>query len=146
MRFPEFVRPSLGRRWKLHIKPATWNLVKPIVRRIATRPLKTDNHPGGGSDRRRKAIISQRLGTEDIFDEMQERLRTRLRLIVDDLEERLATIRVGRLQAVQGTLDMLRDENVILESESDPTFRKRVEDQLRRTKAAMQTTVQAAGL
>lgn len=64
-------------------------------------------------------------------------LKTRFKLIADDLKEKQASIQTRYFEAVKENLDMLRDKNIIRESESDPAFRKRVEDQVCRIKAAL---------
>jgi hypothetical protein len=99
--------------------------------------ISTDKLPGDGSDRRRKDIIERRLQSEDIFIEMQAKLKDRFNDIADDLREKQASIQIRRFEALKENLDMLRDENIIRESESDSTFRKRVEEQVCRIKAAL---------
>lgn len=72
--------------------------------------------------------MSTRLADEEFFDEMWEELEARVGVIMDDFQEK--QVQLGRLyfEKMKESLDMLRDENIILESERNPQFRSRVEE------------------
>lgn len=86
---------------------------------------------GVGSDARRKAIINRRLHGEDIFDEMESQLRERFRIMAEEFRSRQVQAARTHFQVIKENLDMLRDENVIQEAESDPEFRKKVDEKVR---------------
>ncbi|KAK3381146.1 hypothetical protein B0H63DRAFT_474992 [Podospora didyma] len=92
---------------------------------------------GAGSDRRRKDIINRTLSQEKLFKDLMNEFRRRFitlaRTLQDDMRAAVAT----HLDVVTGTLDMIRSDNVALESEQDPEFRVRVEEGVRMAKAEM---------
>jgi len=90
---------------------------------------------GGGSDSRRKGIINRRLRGEDIFVEMEKQLKARFKDIAAELNTHQMDAARAHFQVIKENLDMLRDDNVILESESDPEFRMRVDEAVHRAKA-----------
>lgn len=84
---------------------------------------------GRGSDARRKAIINGRLGSE-LFSLLMKKLQKAF----DDLAARLQDDIEGEIEKHLGhldeTLDIMRKENALQESEQDPEFRDRVEAQV----------------
>lgn len=84
---------------------------------------------GRGSDARRKAIINGRLGSELFILLMKKFQKT-----IDDLADRLQCDIEGEIEKHLGhlceTLDIMRSENALQESEQDPEFRGRVEAQV----------------
>lgn len=89
---------------------------------------------GSGSDSRRKGIINRRLRGEDIFTEMEQQLKACFKAIAAELRMSQMEAARAHFQVIKENLDMLRDDNVILESESDPEFRMRVDEEVRRVK------------
>lgn len=92
---------------------------------------------GSGSDSRRKAIINRRLSGEDIFDEMEEQLRVHFRKVVAEVKSKQVEAARTHFREIKENLDMLRDDNVILEAESDPEFRMKVDEEVRGVKGRL---------
>ncbi|KAM7200854.1 hypothetical protein V8F20_005096 [Naviculisporaceae sp. PSN 640] len=87
---------------------------------------------GTGSDARRKSIVRRTLSDEGLFQDIMDKLCDRFVELSQELQESLHAA-VGRnLAAIMETMNILRDENVIAESERDDEFRRRVEDELSR--------------
>jgi hypothetical protein len=72
--------------------------------------------------------MKRRLADNTIFDEMQEELEERLGIIIDGFQEKQTHLGLLYFEKMTESLDMLRDENIILESERNPEFRGRVEE------------------
>jgi hypothetical protein len=72
--------------------------------------------------------MKMRLADDTVFDEMQEELEERLCMIVEDFKRKQALLGRRYFAKMTESLDMLRDENIILESERNPEFRSRVEE------------------
>lgn len=89
---------------------------------------------GTGSDSRRKRIVNRRLHGEDVFTEMEMQLKGHFNTIAEDLMKQQMEATRAHFRAMKENLDMLRDENVVLESESDPEFRTRVDEEVRTVK------------
>ncbi|TVY28656.1 hypothetical protein LHYA1_G002365 [Lachnellula hyalina] len=85
------------------------------------------NEGGRGSDARRKAIINRKLNDEATFESLQTRLRTSFKAIVDSFQDDIQTTVAGHLAVIKNTLDIVRNDNIALESEKEPEFRARVE-------------------
>ena len=92
---------------------------------------------GTGSHSRRKAIINRRLHGEDIFCEMEAQLRACFNAISGDFRQRQMEAARAHFQVIRNNLDMLRDENIILEAESDVEFRMRVDEEVLRVRARL---------
>jgi hypothetical protein len=78
---------------------------------------------------------------EAIFTEMEIQLKERFRAIVDEFRAQQAERTRAHFLAIKQDFDMLRNDNVILESESDPGFRASVEGELRRVKTELEKVV-----
>lgn len=65
------------------------------------------------------------------------RLKSSFRELVNTLQTDVEASITESLQVVRGTLDMIRSENVALESEKDPGFRTRVDAELKAVIEAM---------
>jgi hypothetical protein len=97
------------------------------------------NQDGGtGCDKRRKDIINHRLDDETIFNEMEMQLRARFNQIAEDVDSQRNIATKTHFQAIKRNLDMLRDENIILEAESDPQFRTRVDEHVQRVRGQLE--------
>src|SRR6185312_1847429 len=82
---------------------------------------------GGGSDARRKAIISAKFSDPAIFTSHFLQLKIRFSALTGSLGATLQKVIANHLTALKLDLDLLRDENVVLESERDPEFHSRME-------------------
>ena len=86
---------------------------------------------GGGSDRRRKNIISNKVKSETLFKDIMKEFRDKLNILADDLQSSIAAAVKDHLDDVKKMLDIIRNENSISESEQNPELRNRVEGALR---------------
>jgi hypothetical protein len=82
---------------------------------------------GRGSDKRKKKIIGDRLSNENVFVSLQRSFKNRFRVLVENLQSDIQATVATHLSVITNTLDIVRNENVALESERDPEFRRRVE-------------------
>jgi hypothetical protein len=82
---------------------------------------------GTGSDRRRKAIINGAVGRNHLFKDILKRFRRAFEEQADTHQQIVRTVVESHLESIRHTLDMIRNENVVLESERDPEFRASVE-------------------
>ncbi|KAM7215631.1 hypothetical protein V8F06_009018 [Rhypophila decipiens] len=92
---------------------------------------------GTGSDSRRKSIIRRQLSDEGMFEDIMTRFKTQFRDLVTDLQKAVQRAAKSHVAEICQTMNMLRDENVITESERDGEFRKRVEDEVARVRAQL---------
>ena len=82
---------------------------------------------GTGSHARRKNIINTKLADETIFDSLRIMFRNRFRTLTEELQSDIQVAIVTHLSIITNTLDIVRNENIAIESERDPEFRRRVE-------------------
>jgi hypothetical protein len=87
---------------------------------------------GSGSDRRRKNLITGRFGARGLFEEHRRECRKGFEDIAGALEDQLLEAVEEQVELVRANLQVLRDENVVLESERDPGFRRRVGAEMER--------------
>ncbi|RYO90874.1 hypothetical protein DL766_001625 [Monosporascus sp. MC13-8B] len=81
---------------------------------------------GSGSDRRRKALITGKFGSPSLFNDHRHDCKAKFRDIARRLQDKVNEIVNHQVGLIEADLRMLRDENVMLESERDPEFRMRV--------------------
>jgi len=100
---------------------------------------------GRGSDLRRKAIIGRAFADDSLVENLMNDFRARFSLLALGLQNDIKATIEEHLGTFWVTLNMIRSENVALESERDPEFRGRVERQvglarteLRRIRAVME--------
>ncbi|SPO03125.1 uncharacterized protein DNG_05807 [Cephalotrichum gorgonifer] len=82
---------------------------------------------GDGSDDRRKDVINRRLADPQLFRDLNTEFKQRFGTLATELQTDIQTTIEKHLSIIVGTLNIVRDENVALESESDQAFRRRVE-------------------
>jgi hypothetical protein len=75
------------------------------------------------------------LNDETIFVSLQRSFKTRFSSLAENLQDNIQAAVAIHLSVITNTLDIVRNENVALESERDPAFRGRVE---RVVRAALQ--------
>ena len=92
---------------------------------------------GGGCDKRRKAIIRRGFSDEILFEILRVELRKKFSTLAYDHESRLREAINANLALVQNDIDTLRNENVALESERNPEFRRRMENEVARIRREM---------
>jgi hypothetical protein len=88
---------------------------------------RTDNRAGRGSDSRRKAVVSRRLRDERVFESLQTSFKDGFKALVETLRGDIQAAISTHISVITNTLNIIRNENVALESERDPEFRSRVE-------------------
>ena len=79
---------------------------------------------GTGVDSRRKAIINGRFGDEALFKHLYNEFKRRYAETADGFQANMLEQAKAHLDAIRDDMDLLRDENVALESERDPEFRE----------------------
>lgn len=86
---------------------------------------------GGGSWARKKSIINGTLRNEQLFADLMSKFKNKFEDLATQLETDAWALVEDHLRGIEGTLDMVRSENIALESERDPAFRARVADEVR---------------
>jgi hypothetical protein len=86
---------------------------------------------GRGSDARRKDIINTKLADDDLFDNLMTSFRKTFSRLADVVQESTNEATSSFLENANSTLDIILSDNVALESEQDPEFRRRVEESVR---------------
>ncbi|KAI1339281.1 hypothetical protein F5Y15DRAFT_423997 [Xylariaceae sp. FL0016] len=94
---------------------------------------------GTGSHARRKAIINRVVQSDRLFRDLSSKLKTSFHALSDVFQDRISNIVSEHTDAIRGTLDIVRSENIAEESERDPEFRARVEEAVRAAKEEMRT-------
>ncbi|KAI5461911.1 hypothetical protein BGZ63DRAFT_423233 [Mariannaea sp. PMI_226] len=89
---------------------------------------------GRGSDARRKAFINGKLADKELFKNLMRSFRDRSHDLADVVQEGVYRARASYLRDANLTLDIILDDNVALESEQDPEFRRRVEEAVQNEK------------
>ncbi|KAM7213793.1 nuclear GTPase SLIP-GC 3, partial [Rhypophila decipiens] len=85
---------------------------------------------GTGCTERKCAIIRRTLSDKDFFKNIMRTLYSRFKELTTELENAVKTIVQRHFAAIKETMDILRDENVIAESERDGKFRRLVEEEV----------------
>ncbi|KAK8030148.1 hypothetical protein PG993_011439 [Apiospora rasikravindrae] len=101
---------------------------------------------GTGSDSRRKANINRVVRRDTLFKDLMNQFKDGFAQIADTLQEDLQNTVAVHLESVRGTLDMVRSENVALESERDPEFRARVQQRVELANMEIRRVQDLAGL
>lgn len=101
---------------------------------------------GTGSWARKKAIINGKLNENELFREWMRKFRDKLKELTTTLQTDVQVVIREQLNVIRGTLDIVRNDSAATESEEDPEFRTRVEEEVRRVNAAMEQVWAAAGL
>ncbi|KAI0431968.1 hypothetical protein F5Y09DRAFT_303069 [Xylaria sp. FL1042] len=92
---------------------------------------------GRGCDARRKAIINSAVTRNGLFADLLRSFKRGFNECMDNTQERMQQVVGSHLDAIRGTFDIIRSDNVSLECEKDPEFRRRVEERLMATKEEM---------
>ncbi|KAE9378390.1 hypothetical protein N431DRAFT_400024 [Stipitochalara longipes BDJ] len=86
---------------------------------------------GPGSDRRRKRVIGDRLSDEEVFISLQRIFKDQFSKLAEKLQINIKAAILTHLSVITNTLDIVRSENAVIESERDPAFRHRVGREVR---------------
>ncbi|KAI0003171.1 hypothetical protein F4779DRAFT_602144 [Xylariaceae sp. FL0662B] len=92
---------------------------------------------GRGSDARRKAIINNAVRRESLFADLLQEFRKSFGELAAEFQESVQDAARTHLDNIRATLDIVRSDNVALESETDPGFRARVEAEVMAAKDEM---------
>lgn len=92
---------------------------------------------GNGCDKRCKAIIRRGFSDEILFEILRIEFRKKFSALAYDHESKLREAIKANLALVQNDIDTLRNENVALESERNPEFRRHVENEVARIRREM---------
>ncbi|KAF2240355.1 hypothetical protein BU26DRAFT_442855 [Trematosphaeria pertusa] len=93
---------------------------------------------GLGCDARRNDIITRRFGSESLFTSHNRMLRTAFRNLSEDLEEAVKEVALQQSAYIESDLELLRNENVILESEKHPEFRQSLSEEIRQIRLQLE--------
>ncbi|KIW96149.1 uncharacterized protein Z519_03216 [Cladophialophora bantiana CBS 173.52] len=96
---------------------------------------------GRGSDKRRKATIRSGFGNDQLFPTIQRKFRNGFSKLSRDLDAKIQEAVTTHLAVVQRDVDTLRNENVVLESESDPKFRTLLETEVRKIRVQLNDAI-----
>ncbi|TRX89955.1 hypothetical protein FHL15_009227 [Xylaria flabelliformis] len=93
---------------------------------------------GTGSDARRKAIINSAVRQNGLFPDLLKRFKRGFEGHVNNCQELIQDVLNSHYDAIWDTFQIIRNDNVALESEKDPEFRGRVKSTLDVTKERME--------
>ena len=74
--------------------------------------------------------MNTRLRDESLFREWDRKFVRRFKELVEELEREVKKVALEHLHVIQGTLDIIRNENAASESETDPGFRQRIREEI----------------
>lgn len=94
---------------------------------------------GGGSDRCRKTIISSGFSSPTLFISHRRRFKEQFFAIADTLHQKARDSVIHQVAFIEGDLDTLRNDNVVLESERNPEFRTHLAAEVTRARQDMET-------
>ncbi|KAI0546704.1 hypothetical protein F4679DRAFT_403678 [Xylaria curta] len=92
---------------------------------------------GTGSDARRKAIINSTVRQNGLFPDLLKRFKKGFEDHMNNSEELIQEVLGFHYDAIWDTFQIIRNDNVALESEKDPEFRGRVKSTLEVTEERM---------
>ncbi|KAK7418469.1 hypothetical protein QQX98_003961 [Neonectria punicea] len=92
---------------------------------------------GRGSDARRKGIINAALARDDLFRGLMKDFKNSFHILADEVQEKISIAVASYLSSIHRTLDIILSDNVALESEQDPAFRRRVDEDAKAGKEAI---------
>ncbi|KAI0865909.1 hypothetical protein F4860DRAFT_458178 [Xylaria cubensis] len=93
---------------------------------------------GTGSDARRKAIINSAVRQNGLFPDLLKRFKKGFEGHVNNCQELIQDVLNSHYDAIWDTFQIIRNDNVALESEKDPEFRGRVRSTLEVMKEKME--------
>ncbi|KAJ4353988.1 uncharacterized protein N0V89_005720 [Didymosphaeria variabile] len=93
---------------------------------------------GGGSDQRRKKLVTSRFGSQDLFITHKRMVSEAFRDLSINVEAAIRNAVTRRTALIDADLQLLQDENVVLESEKNPVFRRKLVEEVERAKAELE--------
>ncbi|KAH6642927.1 hypothetical protein C7974DRAFT_301862 [Boeremia exigua] len=85
---------------------------------------------GTGSDQRRKRLIKGGFGDRDLMETYRRACKAGFKALARSLQEQISEVVGQQIQLIEADLQILNSENVVLESERNPQFRRRVGSEL----------------
>lgn len=74
--------------------------------------------------------MNTRLRDENLFREWDRKFAQRFKELVEGLEREVKEVALEYVHVIQGSLDIIRNENAASESETDPGFRQRIREEV----------------
>ncbi|KAK1850355.1 Nuclear GTPase SLIP-GC 3 [Colletotrichum chrysophilum] len=93
---------------------------------------------GRGSDQRRKGIINGTVQSQDFFMNHMREFRRRWKTLADEFQKELQDSIKDELSLMSTSFDIIRDENVAMESEENPELRQCLEIEIGRAKEQLE--------
>ncbi|KAI8168012.1 hypothetical protein K4K49_003928 [Colletotrichum sp. SAR 10_70] len=93
---------------------------------------------GRGSDQRRKGIINGTVQSQDFFVNHMREFRRRWKTLADEFQKELQDSIKDELGLMSTSFDIIRDENVAMESEENPELRQCLEIEIGRAKEQLE--------
>ena len=93
---------------------------------------------GPESDRRRKDCITNGFGSPDLFARHRRLFKDQFREIVNHLQDSVGDMVQEQITLIEADLQMLKDKNAVLESEKNPDFKNRVQEELERVRVEVE--------
>jgi hypothetical protein len=108
--------------------------LNPIV--LYVQPLKY--RKGRGSHSRRIYHINSAITRNGLFTDLLRAFKAEFNKHTDDTQTGIGNLIDSQFEEIRGTLDIIRNDNAVLESERDPEFRRRVQEALETTRNEIQ--------
>ncbi|KAK2739133.1 hypothetical protein CKAH01_18700 [Colletotrichum kahawae] len=93
---------------------------------------------GRGSDQRRKGIINGTVQSQDFFMNHMREFRRRWKVLADEFQKELQESIKDELGLMSTSFDIIRDENVAMESEENPELRQCLEAEIDQAKERLE--------
>ncbi|KAF2638819.1 hypothetical protein P280DRAFT_404207 [Massarina eburnea CBS 473.64] len=94
---------------------------------------------GSGSDRRRKLLVSSRFSSRSLFDEHRQLFKEAFIDLSYDLEDKVTEVVYEQVELIEMDLDLIKSDNVVLESERNPRFCNAVREEVVRAKSDLES-------
>lgn len=131
MHFPGFALLSWVNLWRNLTWHATGRKVRIARESSSQADLLTNEKPGLESHKRRKMIINARLANETIFESIQSSFKNQFNTLAERLQEDILAANMRHLSVIRNTLNIVRNDNIALESEKNPQFRNLVDGKVK---------------
>lgn len=107
--------------------------------KVRSKTLTNAHIIGSGSDSRRKDIIFRKFSSEALFVSHKYMLREGFYRLSSTFETSIQDAIVQQVSHIETDLRLLRDENIILESERNPRFREMLAQEIDRIGEELRT-------
>ncbi|KAI8626695.1 hypothetical protein F5Y19DRAFT_445793 [Xylariaceae sp. FL1651] len=100
---------------------------------------------GTGRHARQKSIINATVQSDDLFTGLLREFRREFRDQAEKTQELIRTAVSSHLDNIRNTFNIVREENAMMENESDLAFKRRVEDGVRAAQDQMERIYEVLG-